>query len=642
MSKRSVAALLAFLFLSLSGSALAKGMKPGEFLVLCYHAVLAKAPPNDSHAVSQNLFVEQMEYLYTHGYNAISLDDIIKASQGKQDLPHNPVLLTFDDAYVSYHDFVLPILERFGYPSVLAVVGTWIDHPPEDLPEPLMDWDQIRKLSNSALVEVVSHSYDLHKSIQYNTQGNLGAAVSVRAFYPELKNYETEAEYRTRIADDFVAQKRLFARKLGILPRAVIWPYGRWNAISKELARESGVCLGFTLEEGFAHLSRPHEINRNLVRNIPMHDFVMTVVTQDARKPLTRAVQVDLDLVYDPNSCEQTDKNLGRLIDRLVAMKVNTVFLQAFADPDGTGNISCVYFHNRVLPVRADIFSHAVHQLIIRDMKVYAWLPTLSIVLPDKALNETLRVRESDGKRAKPGTSWYERLTPFSAKVRNIVGTMYEDLAAHSQIHGILFQDDAYLTDKEDYHPLALASYKSYCGRDMTPHDADRNPGLAMNWAKFKTAALIDFTKHLMEAVRKYRPEALFARNLYASILTDPESEIWLAQNYEAFLDVYDQVVIMAYPQMEKVSYPSEWLEEVLTEVIGFPHGLEKTVFKIQAYDWSHEKWIEGGVLIKGFRDILACGGKHLAYYPDDFWIDQPVLEKIRLEMSTQSYPFVP
>ena len=65
-------------------------------------------------------------------------------------------------------------------------------------------------------------------------------------------------------------------------------------------------------------------------------------------------------------------------------MKVNTVFLQAFADPDGTGTIRSVYFPNKVLPVRANIFSHAVHQIIIRDMKVYAWMPTLSIELPDE------------------------------------------------------------------------------------------------------------------------------------------------------------------------------------------------------------------------------------------------------------------
>jgi biofilm PGA synthesis lipoprotein PgaB len=620
----------------------AKEMKPGEFLVFCYHTVPVNASLNDPYAVPQNLFVKQMEYLRTHGYQPVSLDDILKASQGRQEFPKKAVLLTFDDAYVSYYDFVVPLLDKFGYPSVLAVVGSWIDHPPEDIREPLMTWDQVRDVSKRRLVEVVSHTYDLHKAIQYNPPGNVGAAVSVRTFDPNSKSYETEEAYRARIEGDFTTQKDLFAGQFGMLPRAVVWPYGRLNAISVEVAREAGLCLGFTMEEGFAHLGRLHDINRNLVKNKPIRDFIKTVANPEGEEPAIRALQVDLDLVYDPNSYEQTDKNLGKLIDRLVAMKVNTVFLQAFADPAGTGNIKSVYFYNRVLPVRADIFSHAVHQMIIRDMMVYAWMPTLSIVLPDKELNKSLRVRERIGDSTKPSASWYKRLTPFSDTVRDVVYTMYEDLAAHSQIDGILFQDDAYLTDKEDYHPLALATYQCGFARDITRGELDNDPELAMTWARYKTEVLIGFTKALMEGVRKYRPEARFARNPYARVLTDPESEMWFAQDYELFLMAYDQAVIMAYPQMEKVGRPSEWLHGLVSKVKDFPQGTEKTVFKVQACDWGQERWVKDLMLLGEIRDILTSGGKHLAYYPDDFWSNKPSLKKIKLEMSTQTYPFMP
>jgi biofilm PGA synthesis lipoprotein PgaB len=646
MSKQSVTMLVAFLLLSLSHLAQAKDqaqeMKPGAFLVFCYHAVPANPSLNDPYAVPQNLFVKQMEYLRAHGYHPVSLDDILKAGQGKQALPQKPVLLMFDDAYISYYDFVVPILEKFGYPSVLAVVGTWIDHPPKDITEPLMTWDQVREASNRRLVEVVSHTYDLHKAVQYNPPGNVGAAVSVRAFDPNSKSYETEEAYRARIEADFAAQKDLFARQLGMLPRAVVWPYGRVNAIGMEVARGAGICLGFTLKEGFAHLSRVHDINRNLVRNRPIRDFIRVVANPEDEKAGIRAMQADLDLVYDPSSYEQTDENLGRLIDRLVGMKVNTVFLQAFADPDGTGNVKSVYVYNRVLPVRADIFSHAVHQMIIRGMVVYAWMPALSIVFPDKELNESLRVRERDDNGTRPSTSWYKRLTPFSPKVRDLVRAVYEDLAAHSQIHGVLFQDDAYLTDKEDYHPLALATYQIGFARDIMSCDLDNDPELAMTWARYKTEVLIGFTEFLAEGVRKYRPGAKFARNLYARVLTDPESETWFAQDYELFLKAYDQTVIMAYPQMDKARRPLEWLQGLVNKVRGFPKGTEKTVFKVPAYDWSQEKWVEDTMVLREIREILARGGRHLAYYPDDFWTNKPSLKKMRLEMSTQTYPFMP
>jgi biofilm PGA synthesis lipoprotein PgaB len=642
MSKQSFTTLVALLLLSLSHLAQAKEMKPGEFLVFCYHAVPANPSLNDPYAVPQNLFVKQMEYLRTHGYHPVSLDDILGASQRKQALPQKPVLLTFDDAYISHYNFVVPILEKFGYPAVLAVVGAWIDHPPKDITEPLMTWDQIREVSKRRLVELVSHTYDLHKAIQYNPSGNVGAAVSVRAFDPNSKSYETEEAYRNRIEADFATQKSLFKRKLGMTPKAVVWPYGKFNQISVEVAQKAGCRFALTLEAGFAHLCRLHEINRNFVMNKPIRDFIKTVTNPEGEKPAMRALQVDLDLIYDPNSYEQTDNNLGRLIDRLVAMKVNTVFLQAFADPDGTGNIESVYFYNRVLPIRADIFSHAVHQMIIRDMMVYAWMPTLSIVLPDKELNQSLRVRERIGDSTRPSTSWYKRLTPFSDRVRDLVYTMYEDLAAHSQINGILFQDDAYLTDKEDFHPLALAAYQYGFARDIIPGDLDEDPELAMNWARYKTEVLIGFTGVLMEGVKKYRPDAKFARNLYARVLTDPESEMWFAQDYELFLKAYDQAVVMAYPQMEKARRPLEWLHGLVGKARGFPQGEEKTVFKVAAYDWSREKWVKDLMLLREMREILASGGRHLAYYPDEFWTNKPSLKKIRLEMSTQTYPFMP
>jgi hypothetical protein len=40
-------------------------------------------------------------------------------------------------------------------------------------------------------------------------------------------------------------------------------------------------------------------------------------------------------------------------------------------------------------------------------------------------------------------------------------------------------------------------------------------------------------------------------------------------------------------------------------------------------------------------RDILSSGGRHIAYYPDELWLDRPKLKIMKLEMSTQNYPFM-
>jgi biofilm PGA synthesis lipoprotein PgaB len=189
MAKNGFIIIITCIIVSLSNGILAKDMQPGEFLVFCYHNVPIKANPADSYGVSQNIFVEQMEYLRTHGYHPVSLGDILNTREGKKDLPDKPILLTFDDAYISYYNFVFPVLKKFDYPSLLAVVGSWIDNPPEGLPEPLMSWDQIREVAQSDLVEIASHTYDLHKGIRYNPQGNVGPAVNILAFDSETETY---------------------------------------------------------------------------------------------------------------------------------------------------------------------------------------------------------------------------------------------------------------------------------------------------------------------------------------------------------------------------------------------------------------------------------------------------------------------
>jgi biofilm PGA synthesis lipoprotein PgaB len=639
MFRRLLLPLIAFFLLVPETSQAAQEMKPGEFLVLTYHAVLPKAKPSDTYTLSQDRFVEQMEYLRTHGYHPVSLNDLLQARQGLKALPQKPVLLSFDDAYLSYYQFVIPVLEKYNFPSILGVVGRFIENPPPGFPEPLMSWDQLRQAASNKLVEVVSHTYDLHKAVIYNPQGNVGAAVALRAYDPATRRYESVAEYKSRMAADFEQQKDLFLKQLGVIPRAVIWPYG-WNtALSREAAGKAGFLFGFTTEEGLADLNRLDGINRFMIRNDSMPDFIRILNHPDPERPLLRVVQADLDLIYDPQSEEQTDRNLGKLIDRLMAMKVNTVFLQAFADPEGTGNIKSVYFPNRVLPVRADIFSHAVHQMVIRGLKVYAWLPTLSIDLPDPGLNDRLKVREKTDEKTRLSRSWYNRLTPFDDRVRELVGSLYEDIAAQALIHGVLFQDDAYLTDREDFHPSALALYETRFGKDFAKQIQD--PKGERQWARFKTETLLHFTEDLKERVRRFRPQALFARNLYARVLMDPEAENWFAQNYELSLNHYDYVVLMAYPQMEKAAQPRPWLRQLTQKVKAFPAGPPKTVFKLQSFDWQTNTWLPAAFLLEEMRDILSSGGRHIGYYPDNLWEDKPDLETVWLEMSTQSYPFL-
>ncbi|RMG91661.1 MAG: poly-beta-1,6-N-acetyl-D-glucosamine N-deacetylase PgaB [Zetaproteobacteria bacterium] len=618
-----------------------------QFLVLCYHAIPVKGKENDPYTISQREFAQQIEYLKTHGYHFVSLQQILDAHAGKSSLPDQAILLTFDDAYVSYHDFVVPFLTRQHIPSIVAVIGYFVDHPPNKIPEPIMNWQQIREVAKNPYVEVVSHTYNLHRAIQYNPIGNVGPAVNILAYDPVRKRYETETEYIQRLRQDFQEQEKLFVRKLGFKPRALVWPYGRHTTISEAIAKEYGMQATFTLEWGFNDVRTLTSLHRTMVESLPvedtvenpMRDFIVNIRQPEWQSKIIRAVQVDLDLIYDPHSLSQTDKNLGLLIDRLVRMGVNRVYLQAFADPDGDGNVDSVYFPNRHLPVVADIFSHAAHQIAIRGIEVFAWMPTLAVTFPDKAFNAQNRVLEKRDGSIHQSTSWYHRLSPFSDPARQRMHELYEDLASHAQIDGILFQDDAYLNDFEDYHPQALRAYREHFGADFQPHNDNENHQLALLWAHFKSQAITSFIEDLKTAVRKYRPDARFARNLYASVLSNPESEAWFAQNFEDYVKHYDEIVVMAYPEMEEQPNSLPWLESLVEKVHAYPGAINKTVFKLQTFDWKQNQWVTSQKTLERMRTILAAGGIHLAYYPDNVFKNQPEERQIRLEMSMDLIP---
>ncbi len=613
--------------------------KENNLIILCYHNV-AKDVHGDDYGVDRESFVNTIEYLCQHGFSFVSLGDIIAAHDGEKKLPPKPVLLTFDDAYVSFYEFVFPLLKEYNIPCVLGVVSSWVDKRPTYVEHPIMTWKMLKEVAKSPLVEIATHTHHLHHGVIYNPQGNEAPAGNSRMYDPKRQTYEDEKSYRKRIREDLKKAKAVLKEKLGVSVRAVVWPYGEYNHMMIEEATKVGLIACFPLNDKRANAEKLTELNRFMVyKNPTLKDLLKDIGVLPSSPEQTRIIQIDLDAIYNKDPA-QTEKNLGELLDRIKEIKPSIVYLQAFADPEGTGNIKEVYFPNRVLPMRADLFSRVVHQLKTRtDVLVYAWMPMLSIVLPDKEENQALRVRSYKNGKIAISSSWYERLSPFSQKTIKKLKMLYEDMAIHSWIDGVVFQDDGYLNDFEDFHPEAIKVYQKITGGKLiAPYDLSYKQ--LQEWTKRKTDQLITLTTVLKKIVSYYRPEAVFGRILYAPVLDDPDSEEWLAQNFSKSLKAYDFVVVMAYPRMEDVKSPKRWLRGLVKKASRYPKGLEKTVFKVQAYNWKKDKWIPAKMLRKWLRWLVSAGARHIGYYPDDYVENHPDKDIIRWMISTEDFPF--
>ena len=89
--------------------------------VLMYH-VITQAPPGAVNArlwVKHETFAAEMRALRRAGYHAITLRQAFDAWQHGGPLPRKPVVVSFDDGYLSQYRYARPVLRRLGWPGVL-------------------------------------------------------------------------------------------------------------------------------------------------------------------------------------------------------------------------------------------------------------------------------------------------------------------------------------------------------------------------------------------------------------------------------------------------------------------------------------------------------------------------------------------
>lgn len=637
----------ALLFVLFMLSLPAAGLAANSYRVLCYHDVQedVRVIP-DPFAVDTAQLVSQFAWLKENGFHVISVEDVIAARNGKRALPDKAVLLTFDDGFRSVYTRVFPLLKLFNYPAVVALSGHWLDAPAgravdyegKEVPRSqFLSWEQIAEMAASGLVEIASHSYDLHRGIPANPQGNMfPAAVAYR--FETGSGYEDERAHAARVRADLARNSALIRSKTGRAPRVMVWPYGRDSGQAIEIARELGMAFAMNLDgganEAAGDMSR---IRRDMVtNNLALNDFIELVNKGPLPVP-QRVVHVDLDYVYDADPGQQR-ANLDRLLDRIRALRVTTVYLQAFSDPDGNGQAESVYFPNRHLPMRADLFSHVAWQLSTRALvKVYAWMPVMAFELPSKNAVAKFAVQSSDPAAPASG-NLYRRLTPFSAEVRDTVGEIYEDLARHARFDGLLFHDDATLDDFEDASPAARQTYADW-GLPASIEAIRADPLLVERWTQRKTATLIAFTGELTQRVRRYQGSIKTARNLYARPVIEPQSQARFAQSLPDFLSAYDYTALMAMPLLEGVARPDVWFEALVRKVAAQPGGLAKTVFELQSVDWNTRKPVPAATLAAQLQRLQRLGAVNIGYYPDDFVADRPALAAIKPALSLQNFP---
>jgi peptidoglycan/xylan/chitin deacetylase (PgdA/CDA1 family) len=191
--------------------------------ILMYH-VLATVPAG---ARFPSLFVPpaalgaQVDWLAAHGYHAVTLTRLLAGWRGTRPLPAKPVVLTFDDGYLSDYSVALPALLRHGWPGVLDLAVKNLS------PGDIERW-QVRRLLDAGW-EIAAHTIS---HVDLTTVG--------------------PAQLRREVAGSRVALQRMF----GVPVVFFCYPLGHFDARVVAAVRAAGY-LGATTEK--PGLARPDE-----------------------------------------------------------------------------------------------------------------------------------------------------------------------------------------------------------------------------------------------------------------------------------------------------------------------------------------------------------------------------------------------
>ncbi len=378
--------LLILLSLGLSMFSYAKN---NEFKVLAYHSVIDESVQNNQsyyfpQTISANQLISHFNWLKDNGYHVISWKQIINARNGKNSLPDKSVLLSFDDGYKTMYNVVYPLLQAYNYPAVFAPVGSWLDTPSnkniqytkeQSLPRSaFVTWAEVAEMKNSGLVEIASHTYNLH----YGTTANPANSEIPAIITPHYKNqkYETISQYQQRLTRDFLRSSQAIKKYTRTVPQIMVWPYGQFNDEAIKVAQKVGLNYHFSLNSLKVNTPDDLHVGRFLIdAETELSTLKEYLENELFEHNIQHSLYVDLDDIYHNDQTIQK-QNIDKLIQNIYDAGVNVVYVKPYSDINHDNLADVLYFPNSQLPVKADLLSLITWQLARRGaVSVYIDLP---------------------------------------------------------------------------------------------------------------------------------------------------------------------------------------------------------------------------------------------------------------------------
>lgn len=212
--------------------------------VLMYHSVGGEGGYEYAR-VSPEKFAAQLDALAAAGYNPVAFQDLVNYVDYGTELPENPIVITFDDGYANNYTYAWPILREKGFKATINIIGWSVgEDTHKDTGEaiiPHFSYDQGKEMVDSGVIDIQSHSYDMHQAEEYLPNCRVGVL-------PEKG--ESEAEYIEAFKADYERSKQEIQENTGSKVIAFAYPLGEYSRESEALLMEMGNRVTMTINPG--------------------------------------------------------------------------------------------------------------------------------------------------------------------------------------------------------------------------------------------------------------------------------------------------------------------------------------------------------------------------------------------------------
>lgn len=208
--------------------------------VVMYHQLTTDKSKSGKYVLTVEQFEKDLVYLRENGYSSVTLAQLFDYSEGKGVMPKKPVMITFDDGCETVYTYALPLLRKYGFNAVCFIIGSVTDKyssiNDHNLAYSNLNWDEVMELCNGGIIEIQSHTYDLHE----NKNGRNGV---------KKKKSETFEQYNEFLTADALKMKEKMIENTGKSPVAAAYPFGSFSKESADILKNCGIKATFTCEE---------------------------------------------------------------------------------------------------------------------------------------------------------------------------------------------------------------------------------------------------------------------------------------------------------------------------------------------------------------------------------------------------------